>query len=480
MAERPPRRAAPPVGSEDKAEQQQHEIATKLLVRLSALEQASRLYELSNAVVVKLFQEMGQLAKEFVEVSGEAMELTLQGYSFFVNRRLLRMDFQSYRKAEVVKRLWNRVGLGAIHFPEATTVEGLQSFAGAWLDAIHDPAAQATFYAQSWGGIDVRRALDDSAEGPRVKAELYITRTYCALVVLTRQTIERYQQHRTLPILRIKRTLQVLIDHLEGYRGLLLALARKPEFRGDLAAHLVSAGLLSMILGRRAGIDRQQLVALGMAALFHDLPKAGLNEATLNGLEHPESMAEQDVARVAQHWMRRIRELIALSGLTEDTLARVVAMYESQLEFGAEGLYAEDERSFAVFSRLIRLVDHFDTASWTREGKPPITGHEAMRAVLARAGGDYSALLRLFIQTFGIYPTGSAVRLRSGELALVVDQSDSGDLLRPVVKVIADQNGKAIDGPTADLSADPEYGVHCSVLMSELGVNPVAAFARLD
>lgn len=467
--------------AEDQAEQQQHEIATKLLVRLSALEQASRLYELSNAVVVKLFQEMGQLVQQFVEVSGEAMEITLQGYSFFVNRRLLRMDFQSYRKAELVKRLWNRVSLGGMLFPETISVNGLQSFASAWIEAIHDPAAQATLYTQSWGGIVVRRAMDDGGEGPRIKTELYITRTYCALVVLTRQTIERYQQHRALPILRIKRTLQVLIDHLEGYRGLLLTLARKPEYRGDLAAHLVSTGLLTMVLGRRAGIERQRLVALGMAALFHDLPKAGLNDTTLNGLEQPESMAEQDVTRVGQHWMRRIHELLALSGLTEDTLARVVAMYESQLEFGAPGLYASEEQaSFAIVSRLIRLVDCFDTASWTREGKPPMTGHEAMRAVLARADGDYSPLLRLFIQTFGIYPTGSAVRLRSGELALVVDQSDSGDLLRPVVKVIADRKGKAIDGPTADLSSDPEYGVHGSVLISELAINPVAAFAKLD
>jgi HD-GYP domain-containing protein (c-di-GMP phosphodiesterase class II) len=475
MAERP---ARPTELVEEQAEQRQHEIATKLLVRLSALEQASRLYELHNAVVVNLFQEMGQLAQDFIEASGEPLELTLQGYSFFVNRRLLRMDFQSYRKAEVVKRLWNRVGLGGIIFPEVTNVEGLQRFAGAWLEAIHEPAKQAAFFAQEWGGIVVRRALDDTSEGPRIKAELYITRTYCALVVLTRQTIERFQQRRTLPMLRIKRTLQVLIDHLDGYRGLLFALARKPEFRGDLAAHMVSTGLLTMVLGRRAGIDRHQLVALGMAGLFHDLPKAGLNDATLNGLERPESMAAQDVDRVGQHWMRRIRELIALSGLTEDTLARVVAMYESQLEFGAE-LYGEEEQRFAVFSRLIRLVDHFDTASWTREGKPPMTGHEAMRAVLARAGGDYSPLLRLFIQVFGIYPTGSAVRLRSGELALVIDQSDSGDLLRPVVKVIADQHGKAINGPTADLSADPEYGVHGSVAMAELGVNSVAAFAKL-
>lgn len=477
MTEQPQR----PSRDEDEQEQQQHEHATLLISRMAALEQATRLYDLNNAAVVRIFEEIMATAKACHEQTGEVLHLRLSGFSFFVNRRLVRLDFNAYKKAELLKRLWNRVGMGGILLPPETSVADLQLFAKRWLDAIHDPSSQATLYAQDWGAVSVQREEGDDSAGPRIRAEVYLVRTYCALVVLLRQTVERFQRKQRLPILRVKRTLQVMIDHLDGYPGLLLALARRRDLHGDLAAHLVSTATLTMMFGRKLGIERQQLVALGMAALFHDLPKAGLNAPTLNGLEKPELMAEADQARVAQHWMGRVGQFIAISGLTDETLARTVTMYESQLEFSRSGLYGEDDKSpHSIISQLVRLVDFFDTAAWTRPGKVSMTGHEAMRATLARAGGQVTPLLRFFLRTFGIYPTGSAVRLRSGELAVVLEQSPLDDPLRPVVKVIADKRGKAIDGPTADLSSNPDYGVHSSVMMSELGVNPVAAFGSFE
>ncbi|MCK5795593.1 MAG: hypothetical protein KAI47_00305, partial [Deltaproteobacteria bacterium] len=214
------------------------------------------------------------------------------------------------------------------------------------------------------------------------------------------------------------------------------------------------------------------------AALFHDLPKAGLNDRTLNSIENPEGMATEDRERLTKHWLAHLREFLTLGGLKAETLARVVTLHESQLEFSAEQLYDGEISSLSLFSELICWIDRFDTLTWVRPEKLPITEHEAQRAILARARGDYDPILRLFVKTFGVYPTGSAVRLLSGEIAIVVDQGGGSDPLRPIVKVIADRRGRAIDGPKADLSTQPKYGIHSSVLMSQLDVNAVALFSR--
>lgn len=461
-------------------EKAQHEFATIFILRLGALEQATRLYDLNNSIVVKILNELVEAANSFETLTGETLSISLAGYSFFANKRLIRMDYSSYKKAEILKKLWDRVGMGELSLPSKLSVNQFKEFSSRWISAISDPANQATLYANAWGGIEARQSGGDDQIGKRIRSEVFITRTYCALIVLIRQTIDRFSRRQRIPALRIKRSLQSLTDHLSGYSGLILTIARKPELRGDLAGHLVSTTVLSMVIAEHAGVKRSDIVTLGMAALFHDLPKTGLNDSTLNSIESLETLSSDDSKRVSQHWLNQVAQFINISGFSEDTVARVVTMYESQLEFKGEQLYLDNSgeqiSQLSLLSELIQWVDIFDTAAWTRPGKTAMTAHEGIRAMLAKSGGTLSPLMGLVLKTVGIYPMGSALRLMSGDYAIVIAQG--AHPTKPIVRIIGDKNGRSVKGEVVDLSLVPNNGVHSSVMMSELDINPVSAFAK--
>ena len=50
-------------------------------------------------------------------------------------------------------------------------------------------------------------------------------------------------------------------------------------------------------------------------------------------------------------------------------------------------------------------------------------------------------VFQVFVKTVGIFPTGSLVRLRSGRLGIVTDQSE-GNLLQPKVKIFFSTKSK--------------------------------------
>jgi hypothetical protein len=70
-----------------------------------------------------------------------------------------------------------------------------------------------------------------------------------------------------------------------------------------------------------------------------------------------------------------------------------------------------------------------------------------------RAGTDFNPLLlKVFINTIGIYPVGSIVRLNTDELA-IVSRTNLNALEKPEVKVIADRDGLRSEVKVVDLSA---------------------------
>jgi HD-GYP domain-containing protein (c-di-GMP phosphodiesterase class II) len=463
---------------EEQTEQQQ--LAVALIMNLSALEQAGRLYELNNEAVQKVIKDLELTNRKFGQACGEGMILTAVGFSFFINRRLIRLDFNQYKRAQHLKSIWDGFGIGEMAFDQGISCEGLQEFAARLFHAMGDPNIVPSLFTRSHGGVTIRTVEGDDMPGEKRAPDEYAIRVYCALVALVRQMLAQIQAEQRPPMLRIKRALQVLVDLTAGYENLLQSLTRAPAFSRELSTHLVNTTVLTLLLGQRLNLGRPELMSLAMAALFHDLPKAGLKDSTLNSLEHPQMIPAEERPRVELHWLSTMERMVSLGGLSDEMLARLVVLYESQLEFSRADLYgtlaaSEGERALppqALFSQIITLCNLFDTLTWARQGKETVTSHRAMVALLGQAGAQFDpALAALLVQTVGLYPTGTAVLLSSGEIAVVTGQGDDPE--RPGVRVVVAPDGAVADGPDLDLNQNPDTRVLWPVKAGPLEINTV-------
>jgi hypothetical protein len=91
---------------------------------------------------------------------------------------------------------------------------------------------------------------------------------------------------------------------------------------------------------------------------------------------------------------------------------------------------------------------------------------EALNALLEDEGGHYDPLLtKLFVNTIGIYPVGTVVKLSTGELAVVHRPPvDPALVNRPFVSILADAQGNPTDGLLVDVAERGPGGFKRSIV----------------
>jgi hypothetical protein len=88
-----------------------------------------------------------------------------------------------------------------------------------------------------------------------------------------------------------------------------------------------------------------------------------------------------------------------------------------------------------LFARMGAVCDVYDAITSDRCYKNAWAPGEAIRKMAEWKDGHFDEIIfQSFVKTVGIYPIGSLVKLRSGRLAVVTDQSERS-LLLPKVKV---------------------------------------------
>ncbi len=466
-------------GDGDRAFAVQEQLATDLIVQLCGLEQATRFYEINNDMVRQVLQEMAATANRFAQLTGEGMTLTLGDHSVFVNRRLVRMDFNHYRKAQQLMESWHGLGIGEICFEDAATVESLSVFARSLMAALQDRSMVPYLFVKALGCVRLGGLQQSETSPKRWTGHEYALRAYSGLLVLVRRMLADLRQGRRPPMIRIKRALQVVVDLMREHQGLFLAATCHWEVNRELAAHLVNTAVLALLMGQRLGFGRRELMALGTAAVFHDLPKTGLKEPTLNRLEESGSMGEEDRQRVEQHWLKVLQRMVESGGFSDELLARLVVIFESQLEFGREDLYPEqhERRGLCLLSRIISLCSRYATYGWARAERQGMNPHAAMLMLMESVqGAEEIPLALLLLETVGLYPSGSLVLLNTGEVGVVKKPASLEQCEQPLVKIIVDTSGNAIEGLAMDLARDRTRSIVWPISSKSTEINPLACF----
>jgi HD-GYP domain-containing protein (c-di-GMP phosphodiesterase class II) len=115
------------------------------------------------------------------------------------------------------------------------------------------------------------------------------------------------------------------------------------------------------------------------------------------------------------------------------------------------------DEEIPLYSRIIRIVDSYDAMTSKRIYRRGILNNvEAMEELWNLAGIHFdTVLLKIFISAVGIYPPGSLVQLSTGEIAVVLKNSqDSDNLLRPVVKTLTRWDDRPHSPSTVDLAQE--------------------------
>lgn len=193
--------------------------------------------------------------------------------------------------------------------------------------------------------------------------------------------------------------------------------------------HSVAVCALMIALGKQMNYQGD-LQTLGMAGLLHDIGKMAMPEDVLN---KPGKLtdAEYDIMKShpKQGW-DIIKESFEVDGIVLD-----VCLHHHERIDGKgypEKLAGED---ISLVAKMASVCDVYDAITSERCYKKGWDPAEALKKMAEWKDGHFDdTIFNHFVKTVGIYPTGTLLKLKSGRLGIVTEQSEH-TLLKPRIKV---------------------------------------------
>lgn len=233
---------------------------------------------------------------------------------------------------------------------------------------------------------------------------------------LTRSLMDDVRLGRAIDIKEVKNTVTACVRSVLDNPDAMHWVSRIRDKHEYTSEHSVNVSLLAITFGRHLEMGEEDLIELGMAGLLHDLGKMRTPNAILNK-EGKLNELEWDIMRRHAQDGRDI--LMRHRNLYHGTVDVAHCHHEALDGTGyPRGLKAN---GISHMSRIVTVCDIYDAMTSDRAYKPGLSSLSALRYLYQGRGRKFDPnLVQKFINCIGIYPSGSLVELRSGEVGIVI------------------------------------------------------------
>ena len=225
-----------------------------------------------------------------------------------------------------------------------------------------------------------------------------------------------------------------LLDHYQDF----LRLGTVKRYDQITFIHLVNVSILSMHFAVTLGFNKNDVLEIGIAALFHDIGKLYISRKLLS---KPDKLMPEEFDIMQNH--ARLGAEIMLEHVDSLGLLPVIVSYEHHVKYNLEGYpKLPSFHTPHVASLIISLCDVYDALRQRRSYKrnyPPEMAYTIMHK--ARGEAFYPELFDRFFQMIGVWPVGTIVLLNDGRIAIVREQNTSS-ILHPIVEVVGPEYTK--------------------------------------
>lgn len=240
-----------------------------------------------------------------------------------------------------------------------------------------------------------------------------------------------------LPIGETASLVEEISQSITRNPGALLSLARLKTKDDYTYLHSVAVCALMIALGKQIGVEEDLLQSLGMAGLLHDIGKMAVPDEILN---KPGKLTDQEFDVIKSHPVRGWEVLKASDGIDEIALDVCRHHHERVDGKGYPDNLSSDDMS--LYAKMGAVCDVYDAITSDRSYKNGWEPAESIRKMAEWKDGHFDeTVFNTFVKTVGIYPTSTLVKLSSGRLGVVTDQSEK-NLLKPKVKVFFSSTSK--------------------------------------
>lgn len=259
---------------------------------------------------------------------------------------------------------------------------------------------------------------------------------------------------RQIEVEKVGRVVGRMVDSIFRNQDALLSLGRLRQKDEYTFQHSVGVCVLTVSFSKEMGFDRKTIDEIGVGALLHDVGKM---RVPLDILNKPGRLTEEEFEVVKGHVAESDRILSETPGIGQAAV-RVAGEHHERYDGSGYPRKLAGE-GISIYGQMAAIVDVYDAITSDRVYHKGMEPTAALEKVIEWSRFHFKEdLARKFVQTVGIYPVGSLVRLESGLLGIVVAQGPKG-LLYPLVRAVYDSRKERFIPPRdVDLSLLADKG----------------------
>ena len=244
-----------------------------------------------------------------------------------------------------------------------------------------------------------------------------------------------------------------------------------PMFQPRSSEHYLSQGainclILSVLIGRKLKLPNHQLASLAVASLLHD---TGMMRIPKEILDKDGTLTDQELRTVKAHPIYSFKIITRELGYSEEV--GKTALYHHERWDGKGYPKQLKGKEIPLTARILSVVDAYEAMVSERPYRNSMIGYKAMRQILNDNSRRFDAdILKIFIQSMGIYPVGSFVVLNDGSIGRVIENHKEIPL-RPVLRILVSSSGNKLSEEkrrTVDLTEDSSLFIVKAVSANEL------------
>ena len=241
---------------------------------------------------------------------------------------------------------------------------------------------------------------------------------------------EEVRMGRAVDVGGARQLVEDISDSVSRNPGAIISLARLKTADDYTYMHSVAVCALMVALARQLGLDEATTRSCGLSGLLHDLGKVAIPAKILN---KPGKLTDAEFDIIKTHPTEGCKMLRVSNGV--DPMALDVVLHHHEKMDGSgypEGFKSEQ---ISLYSKMGAVCDVYDAITSHRPYKTGWDPAESLRKMAEWANGHFDPkVFQAFVKSMGIYPVGSLVRLTSGRIGVVTEQSKKS-LTTPLIKV---------------------------------------------
>lgn len=236
-----------------------------------------------------------------------------------------------------------------------------------------------------------------------------------------------------------KKVVKYIMQELNDHPELMSILSDVCVHDSYIFTHSLNVTLYSLAVGMELKLKPQQLEAIGLGALMHDIGKVAVPKEILL---KPGKLTNDEFELIKTHASEGFEIL-----RNTDSVPLLVAHCAFQHHERMDGSgYPRGIRESEIhdYAKIIAVADVFDAVTSNRVYRPAMLPHEGLELLYSGVERHFQTkVVKAFHKSVAIYPIGITVELNDGRKGVVVQQNASlSD--RPIVRVL-EENGQDID-----------------------------------